>query len=106
MSYSRKRVSRLRFKYSSGYDALETQREQKNRRGKMTKLLEKAFTEASKLPKVEQNALAKWLLNELETERKWDNLFADSESVLDQLADEAIEEQRQGKTKALDISQL
>ena len=72
----------------------------------MTKLLEKAFTEASKLPKVEQNAFAKWLLKELEAERKWDNLFADSESVLDQLSDEALDAHQQEKTKALDIDQL
>ena len=72
----------------------------------MTKLLEKAFNEASKLPKIEQNALAKWLLKELEAERKWDELFAESESLLDQLADEALEEHRQGKTKPLDFSQL
>ena len=36
----------------------------------MTKLLEKVFKEASKLPEVEQNALAKWVLEELEAEGK------------------------------------
>ncbi len=72
----------------------------------MTKLLMKAFKEASKLTKVEQNAFAKWLLRELEAERKWDNLFADSESVLDHLADEALDAHQQRKTKALDIDQL
>ena len=30
----------------------------------MTQLLEKAFAEAKKLPEIEQNTLAKWLLNE------------------------------------------
>ncbi len=29
----------------------------------MTKLLEKAFKEASMLPKLEQNALAQWLID-------------------------------------------
>lgn len=72
----------------------------------MTKLLEKAFKNASKLPEVEQNALAKWLLEELEAERKWERLFAESEDVLDRLADEAIEAHRQGKTKPLDIDNL
>jgi hypothetical protein len=47
----------------------------------MTKLLEKAFNEASKLSEVEQNALAKWVLEELESERKWDKLFAESEDI-------------------------
>jgi hypothetical protein len=64
----------------------------------MTKLLEKAFGEASKLPDTEQNALAKWLLDELEAERKWERTFAESENVLDRLADEALEDHRQGRT--------
>ena len=42
----------------------------------MTKLLEKAFKKASKLPEVEQNALAKWLLEELEAEKEWEKRFA------------------------------
>ena len=70
----------------------------------VTKLLEKAFKEASRLPKVEQDSLAKWLLKELEAERRWDELFAESESLLDQLADEALEEHRQGRTKSLDLN--
>ncbi len=56
----------------------------------MTRLLEKAFKEASKLPVVEQNALAKWVLEELEAERKWEQIFAESEDVLDRLAYEAM----------------
>ena len=65
----------------------------------MTKLLEKAFEKASKLPDIEQNALAKWVLEEIESERKWDKAFAESENILDRLADEALEAHKQGKTK-------
>ena len=72
----------------------------------MTKLLEKAFEAASKLPGNEQNALARWLLDELEAERKWDVLFPESEDVLGTLADEAIKIYRQGKTVPLDIDKL
>ena len=72
----------------------------------MTKLLEKAFGNASKLPDIEQNALAKWLLEELEAERKWDQAFAESENMLGRLADEAIEAHRQGKTTPLAIDNL
>lgn len=64
----------------------------------MTKLLERAFKNASKLPNVEQNALAKWLLEELEADRKWDQAFAESEDKLGRLADDALEAHRQGKT--------
>jgi len=69
----------------------------------MTQILEKAFNEASKLPKLEQNALGQWLINEIISERKWEETFAESEDVLDQLADEALVEHAQGKTKPLDF---
>ena len=72
----------------------------------MTKLLEKAFNKASKLPEIEQNAIAKWLLGELESETKWERLFAESEDILEKLADEALAEHAQGKTKPLDIDKL
>ena len=55
----------------------------------MTKLLEEAFRKASELPETEQDSLAKWLLEELESEREWDRLFAKSQDVLDRLAKEA-----------------
>lgn len=72
----------------------------------MTKLLEKAFEEASKLSEVEQNSLAKWILEELEADKQWDEAFAESEDILDQLANEALEAHKQGKTKPLDIDKL
>ena len=72
----------------------------------MTKLLKKAFEKASKLPDIEQNSWAKWLLEELEAERKWDQRFADSEDILDRLADEAIEADGRSKTKPLDTDGL
>ncbi len=72
----------------------------------MTKLLEKAFREASRLPEVAQNAFAKWLLDELRSEAKWGRAFADSEDVLEKMADEALEEKRKGKTTPLDLSRL
>ncbi len=63
----------------------------------MTKLLKKAFERASELPQVDQNALARWLLEELEADKKWEELFASSEDVLERLADEALREHRQGE---------
>jgi hypothetical protein len=41
----------------------------------MTRLLEKAFKEVAKLPEVEQNALAKWVMEEIEAEGKWAKAF-------------------------------
>jgi len=72
----------------------------------MTKLLERAFKRASHLPEVEQNALARWLIDELEAERAWDARFAESEDVLESLANEAIEIRKKGKAKSLDLSRL
>jgi len=72
----------------------------------MTKLLEKAFDEAVKLPKKEQDRLAKWLLAEMAAERRWDDLFAGSEDRLTELAEEALLEHRQGRTRPLDPDRL
>jgi hypothetical protein len=72
----------------------------------MTTLLSKAFEQAIQLPDVEQNALAKWLLGELEADREWSKAFAESEDVLGKLADEAIQAKRQGKTTPLDLDRL
>jgi hypothetical protein len=72
----------------------------------MTKLLERAFKEASRLPEVEQNALAKWVIEELEAEAKWEKAFAGSEDILNRLADEAIAAHKQGKTKLLNLKDL
>jgi hypothetical protein len=72
----------------------------------MTKLLEKAFAEAVKLPKKEQDKLAKWLLAELESERRWDDAFARSSDQLANLADQALKEHRKGRTKPLNPEQL
>lgn len=58
----------------------------------MTKLLKKAFDDASKLPEIEQNTLAKLLLHEIASEKKWEKYFADSEDLLSDLADEALQE--------------
>jgi hypothetical protein len=68
----------------------------------MTKLLERAFSEASKLPQEEQDALAALLLEELASEQRWGQAFAKSEDQLSRLADEALDEHRQGKTQPLE----
>lgn len=72
----------------------------------MTQLLEQAFQEASKLTDVQQNIIARWLLDELLAEKKWDSLFAESEDFLANLADEALKEHRTGKTKSLGLDAL
>ena len=72
----------------------------------MTKLLQKAFDEASKLPDAEQDTLGRILLDELASERRWDELFAGSHDFLAELADEALAEHRAGRTEKLDPDKL
>jgi len=72
----------------------------------MTKLLKKAFEEASRLPEMDQNALAKWVLEELHSERAWLKSIAESEDVLEKLADEALAEKRKGETVPLALDRL
>jgi hypothetical protein len=72
----------------------------------MTTLLEKAMAEASKLPEQEQEAFAAWILAELESERRWDDLFARSQDMLAKMAEEARREYRAGLTEPLDPDKL
>jgi hypothetical protein len=72
----------------------------------MTKVLEKAFDEASKLSESEQDALGEWLLAEIESEREWDRAFARSQDLLARLAKEALAEHRRGQTDELDPDKL
>jgi len=72
----------------------------------MTKLLDRAFQEASKLPEIAQNALAKWLMEEMEDEKKWELTFAETEDILERLADEALLADEQDKTNPLDVDKL
>ncbi|MDO9214451.1 MAG: hypothetical protein Q8Q54_05825 [Methylococcales bacterium] len=72
----------------------------------MTQLLEKAFSEASTLPEIQQNILARWIIDELLAEKKWDVLFSETEDELAALADEALSEYEQGKTQILNLDNL
>lgn len=64
----------------------------------MNTLLDKAISAIRKLPEAEQEAIAREMLERIEADARWDALFADprSEALLDQLADEALEEIRRG----------
>ncbi len=66
----------------------------------MTQLLEKALTEAAKLPDTEQDVLAAILLQEIASEQRWSNAFANSQATLADLAQAALAEDSAGRTKA------
>ena len=72
----------------------------------MTQLLERAFSEASKLPSAEQDLLASRLLAELAGEDEFDRAIAASADKLASLANEALAEHRAGQTQELDPDRL
>ena len=67
----------------------------------MTKLLEKAIQAAAKLPAEQQDALATLVLDEIASEKQWDEAFGKSQDVLAALAKEALEEHAAGKSTPL-----
>ena len=72
----------------------------------MSKSLEEVFAKLHELPEAEQDSIAAWLLEELESERRWEDLLAESADALGRLADEALIEHSRGRTKDLDPDQL
>ena len=74
----------------------------------MTEILQQAFYKAAELPKDRQEAFARSLLAELESERHWDELFSrpESEAFLERMAAEALEAHRAGKTEMLNLEDL
>lgn len=74
----------------------------------MTTLLQQAFTQASHLQEDEQERFARWMLAELESEERWNDLFMSpkSQDVLAFLAEKALDEYDAGKTELLDPDSL
>jgi hypothetical protein len=62
----------------------------------MTALLEKALNQVKALPPEEQDAVASLILEEIESEKHWDELFAGSQGQLGKLAEQAIAEYKAG----------
>ena len=74
----------------------------------VTEILQQAFYKAAELPEDRQEAFARFLLAELESERHWDELFSrpESEAFLERMASEAREAHRAGKTEMLNLEDL
>lgn len=88
-------------------DSIRADRSARSAGGRIvTTLLETAFAEASRLPPEEQDALARWLLEELASERRWAAAFAQRPDLLEQLADKALAEHGAGRTVPLDPDAL
>lgn len=72
----------------------------------MTKLLEKAVAKARELPEAEQDAIARIVIDEIESEKRWDKSVADSTDKLRKLADRAWAEHEAGGSQELDVDKL
>ncbi|MFO0959711.1 MAG: hypothetical protein U0800_20120 [Isosphaeraceae bacterium] len=74
----------------------------------MSRLMEQAIQRVKELPETDQDALASILLQEIEAERRWDELFARPESadLLGRMADRALAEAKAGRAKPLDPEEL
>ena len=72
----------------------------------MTDALRKAFETAGRLPEREQDELAAAILEELAADERWDVALGQSQDALVRLTDEALDEHRAGRTKALDPDAL
>ena len=74
----------------------------------MTSLMEQAIAVASQLTEDGQNAIASIILREIESEARWDQLFADPKSadLLSRLADKAMSELQTGRVRKLDPDDL
>jgi hypothetical protein len=68
----------------------------------MNTRLGEAFAQAAQFPPDEQEALAALLLDEIASERLWDQAFAQSQNQIAKLADEALTEFQEGRTVLLD----
>ena len=72
----------------------------------VTTLLQKAFEQIQALPTDEQDAIAERIMEEIEDDRRWDELFARAPHVLQAMADEALADLLSGNTESLDLNKL
>ena len=64
----------------------------------MTVLMERAIRETTELSESEQDFLATLLLENIQDAKQWEEQFASSRDVLEELFDEAMEEYHAGRT--------
>jgi len=72
----------------------------------MSRLLDHAVADARKLPDVDQDAIAALILNEMEDDRRWEEALARSPSKLASLANQAEDQVRAGRCRAVGFDEL
>ena len=68
----------------------------------MSKLVKQLFDEVNQLSPEDQETFAAWMLVELRSEQRWQELFASSPDLLEKLAEEGLAEYRSGRMLPLD----
>lgn len=72
----------------------------------MTKLLTEAWAAIQELEESEQDRLALMILEDIESEKRWDELFAKSQDMLEEMGKEAWRSHLAGETEPLDPGNL
>lgn len=72
----------------------------------MTTLLSKAIKRIEALPQELQDEIAAELLEDIESELKWQKTLAKPQSKLGKLAEKALQESAVGKTKKIGFDEL
>ncbi len=69
----------------------------------MTQALENVIAMIRRQPEADREALAALMLQEMESDRRWDELFArpESQTLLERMADQAIAEIKAGRSRRL-----
>lgn len=70
--------------------------------------MEQAFQKAKQLPESDQEAIASIILQEIESERRWEELFSRPESadLLSRMADKALADIQAGRARKLNVDEL
>lgn len=73
----------------------------------MSRIVEQMFQKIMQLSESDQEAIALIVLQEIESEQRWNELFArpNSADILSRMADEALAEARAGRAMKFDLSQ-
>lgn len=72
----------------------------------MTNLLDEAYAAAKELPEDEQEMIGAVLLQEIDADRRWEELLSQPSPVIERMIDKALENHRLGKTLPLDPDTL
>ena len=72
----------------------------------MTRLMEKAVEALRSVPEDQQDAVAGFVLSQIESDRRWSATSTQHADNLRKLADEARDDFRAGRTSELDLGEM